>query len=144
MIDTRQKGVALITAIFVLVVVAALVAFMVRINQLQSITTSYSIMAARAHYAANSGLEWGIQRILSGNETELNCGGTAPSLTSTGQALDIFAVTVICTELNFEEGGTSYTVYELNSTAGYPTTLPVNRPDYISRTLTASICANCP
>ena len=55
-----QKGFTLIAAIFLLVVVAALVGYMTNIRVVQQTTLLYGVQGARAMQAARSGVEWGI------------------------------------------------------------------------------------
>ena len=56
----RQSGISLITAIFLLVVVALLVVYITNIRVVQQTTLLYGVQGARATNAAQSGIEWGI------------------------------------------------------------------------------------
>ncbi len=56
----RQSGFAAIAAIFVLVVLAALGAFMVTSSNTQQLTSALDVQGSRAYWAARAGLEWGL------------------------------------------------------------------------------------
>jgi MSHA biogenesis protein MshP len=53
-------GFATIVALFLLVVLAALGAFMVSISTSQQVGSAQDIQGTRAYWAARAGLEWGI------------------------------------------------------------------------------------
>ncbi|MDX1519118.1 MAG: hypothetical protein R3318_03275 [Gammaproteobacteria bacterium] len=134
-----QNGVSLITAIFFVVVVAGIAAYMVTIGQTQQQTTALSVLGQRAMNAATSGLEWGIQRAVVAGGAGLNCGGPAVNFNvNTGNT---FSVDVTCTTQPFEEGTTMYNVYNLVSLAQFNSP---GDPDHIRRELRASVCVACP
>ncbi len=137
----RQKGVSLITAIFLVVIVASIGAYMVTIGQTQQHTTALSILGQHAMNAAGSGLEWGIHRAVQAGAAGLDCSPGTVNFTPGASALDNFTVTVACSVQNFEEGTTNYNVYTLTSTA---TMNAFGNPDFISRSLRASVCVACP
>ena len=58
------RGFVLPSAIFLLVILAALAAFLVRISTTQSMTSAQDIQGARAYQAARAGIEWGLYRVL--------------------------------------------------------------------------------
>jgi MSHA biogenesis protein MshP len=60
----RMRGVSLLTAVFLLVVLAALSAAIVGVFGVQQASASLDIVGARADQAARSGLEWGLYRQL--------------------------------------------------------------------------------
>ncbi|MDP1527277.1 MAG: hypothetical protein Q8M20_15840 [Rhodocyclaceae bacterium] len=76
----RPRGFAIASAIFILVVLAALAAFIVSVTATQSLTFAQDIQGARAYQAARAGAEWGIARWL-GNTPSLpaNCPDTIPT-----------------------------------------------------------------
>lgn len=55
-----QSGFAIVSAIFLLVVLAALGAFMVTFSGVQHVTQAQDIQGSRAYWAARSGIEWGV------------------------------------------------------------------------------------
>ncbi len=64
-----QRGFSLITAIFLIVVLAALGAYMVIFTGLQQTTLQADVLGVRAYYAARAGAEWAIYRALDPDNT---------------------------------------------------------------------------
>ena len=56
----RQRGFAAIAAVFLVVVLAALGAFMVSISNTEQIDSLRDFQASRAYWTARAGLEWGV------------------------------------------------------------------------------------
>jgi MSHA biogenesis protein MshP len=71
----KHRGFALIGALFVLVVLAALGAFAVRINMTQQHDADLELQQLRAEAALNSGVEYAATRLLAPGG---NCGSLAP------------------------------------------------------------------
>ena len=139
-VSARQRGFSLITAIFLIVVVAVLGVFMVTIGSVQQQTASFSLLSSRALYAADSGMQWGIRRITRDGAAGLSC-PAAPasgqvSFNLSGGAAAGFAVTLTCSVQNFTENPDNYNVYSLTSFASRGS---IGTPDYYSRTLRATI-----
>ena len=89
----QQRGVALVAALFLIVAVAALGGFALRINAGQQQNATLDILTARATAAANSGLEWGIYRLM----VNKACAASKPlPMNSAHGALNGFTVTVQC------------------------------------------------
>ena len=132
-----QRGFSLVAAIFVVVVLAALGAFMVTINSLQHATSSSALQAARAFQAAQSGIEWGVHQALNGAACS-----AAPASTTTGPfaltatGLDGFQLTVACTYTQYTERSDNYNVYTIGSTATFGS---FGNPDFASRSLVATV-----
>lgn len=94
----RSRGVGLVTAIFLLVVLAALGVALVSIFNSQQQAILLDEQGARAQQAARAGIEWGLFQRLSANG-----GGCASGSTTTvalgGDVLDKFTVSVSCTQV---------------------------------------------
>jgi MSHA biogenesis protein MshP len=140
-----QKGFALVTAIFILVVLAGLGAAMVTISTSQHTTVAMDIQSARAYQAARAGIEWGAYQAL---QTPLPAGFTCPMLPAaaasyvmafTGTPLAGFSDTVTCNSTVHTVGANTVTVYMITSTATYGV---ANTPDYVAREVSARI-ARC-
>jgi MSHA biogenesis protein MshP len=127
----KQQGMSLVAAIFLLVVVAALGAFAVRIGMSQQETVNLSLLGSRALAAANSGVQWGAYRALN----EGSCAASAV-LNLTEAALNGFAVTVSCVATVHNEGGATRTVYTITATAQRGT---FGSPEYVSRNVWARV-----
>lgn len=122
-----QKGFSIVTAIFILLVLAVLGGIMVTMSGVQSRTTLWALQGARAYHAARSGLEWGGFQALVNN----SCSA------STTLTVDGFTVTLACQpEGPIIEGGQSYSVYRLTSLAEWGA---YGGFDYVSRQLTARV-----
>ncbi len=124
-----QSGMALIAALFLLVVLATLGTVAVRLSSVQHHTVSLTLQAARAFHAAQSGIDYGAHRALSGS--------CAPAtFTYAEGGLDGFRVDVACTATAHGEGAATTTVYALQAFASFGT---YGTPDYVSRRIRATI-----
>lgn len=108
----RLRGFTIVSAIFILVVLAALGAFIVSISTTQNIGSALDVQGVEAYQAAKAGLEWGLHRQLRSG----SCVG-ATSFSPTAGTLSSFTVTVICTATPDPGGHGGPTVHTINSTA---------------------------
>ena len=130
----EQTGFTLITAIFLLVVVAAMVVYMTNIRVAQQTTVVYGVQGARAIMVARSGLEWGIsQSIVSGS--------CAASSSFTDPAFAGFSVEVQCTQSTHTEGVTPLVIYRLTAIASSGV---YGSLDYVQRRLQATVSVDPP
>lgn len=142
--SNKQRGFTLVSAIFLLVVLALLGAYMVTIGGVQRATTSQALMAARVYYGAKSGLEWAIQRAtapqVTNNNTASGLCSSASSFNLTGNGLEGISVTVTCTRIDYPpKGGKVYSVFYITSLAKFGS---LGSPDYSQRLLEATV-TNC-
>ena len=130
-IKAKEGGFSLVSALFLLVVLAALGAYMVSISGTQHFTTLYALQGAKAYHAARSGTEWGIAKVITD--------GTCPADTTlNGGNLGGFAVTVTCSSTAHQEGGSNYNVYSIASFA--ETVTPAyGSPGYAARRITVTV-----
>lgn len=147
-----QRGFSTITAIFLLVILSALGAFMVTFTGLQQTTVQADVLGVRAYYAARAGVEWGLHQALDPENT------TAPpppwpplpfaacpagTLNGLGGSLAPFAVTVTCTSTDATEANRNLRVYRITATACNQASCPgTPGPGYIERqvVVTATKC----
>ena len=122
---SKSSGMSLVAALFLIVVIAALGAFAVRIGMGQQHTVNLSLLSNRAMAAANAGIEWSAYRALESG----NCSNGSLSLTQ--GALAGFTVDVSCVSTSF---GTEGTLYVIESVSRYGT---YGRADYASRRVRA-------
>lgn len=61
----RTRGFTIVSAIFILVVLAALGAFIVTISTNQQIGSALDVQGVRAYQAARAGIEWGLYKVQS-------------------------------------------------------------------------------
>lgn len=124
-----QRGVSLIGAIFVMVILAALGSYIATITVFQHTGTALSLQSARALAAAQSGVDWGIWYVRTNN----SCAG------STSFTIGQFTVVQnACTATAVTEGVTGYNIFELQYTAS-STGLAFGDPAFASRTLHATV-----
>jgi MSHA biogenesis protein MshP len=129
----RQRGFSLVAAIFLLVVLAALGAFIVTMSAVQHATASQSVQGARANNAARSGIEWGIYQVTTG--------GACPAATTAFPAFAVpglngFQVTVTCSAINTTESGQAFNIFNLTATAVFGT---YGTQDFISRRMHVTV-----
>jgi MSHA biogenesis protein MshP len=128
----QQSGFALVAAMFVIIIIALVIAAMMRMAGNQHGTNSLAIQQARAYQAARSGLEWGISSALAGSCLP------SKTLDMTGSNLSEFeGVLVTCSVNPYSENGGAVNIYQLTATA--QNGLPGSRPDYAFRRLTAVV-----
>ncbi len=130
-----QRGFSLISAIFLLVVIAALGTFAMTLSTTQHQGAALDVSGARAYQAARAGIEWGAYQILQGGGA---CAASTP-LPALGGTLAGFGVVVACTSAAYNEVNAStgvVTVYNLTSTA---TQGVLGTPNYVERQITVSI-----
>ena len=88
----RQRGVGLVTAIFLLVVIAGLAAAMVTVFTSQQSSSQLDQQGTRAYQAARAGIEWGLFRARQAN----SCGAKNSFTLPNTSMLGAFTVTVTC------------------------------------------------
>lgn len=131
-----EHGAALVSAIFLLVVLAALGAYMITVSGVQQTTTSRAVISARAYFAARAGLEWGIHRTVSpAFVSGAPCPATA-TFTPAGFGFDDVVVTVECSLTQYSPG-TPTNIYVLTSTARHGS---AGTQEYVERRLEAAVC----
>lgn len=113
-----QQGFSLVSAIFLLVVIAALGTFAVTLSTSQQQSSALDVMGARAYQAARAGIEWaafGVSQTAPG----VQWAGCAPTtnLGALGGTLAPFSVVVTCTASSFVEGTSTFWIYDVTATA---------------------------
>ena len=95
----RQRGASLVIAVFLLVVIAGLVAATVRVAVVQQASSGLDLLGSQAYQAARSGLEWGIYHQLRVKQPASVACFASPQRFSfpAASTLSKFAVTVSCT-----------------------------------------------
>ncbi len=125
---SREHGFTLVGTIFILVVLAALGSYMVKLSTVQNSSSSLMLQGSRAWYSALSGMEWTAYQI----QTTSACPAGAGSF-----LLDGFLINVDrCDTYPVTEGPSTYTLYDVEITASYSS---FGNVDYVSRTIRATI-----
>lgn len=128
-----ESGFVLPSAIFLLVVLAALATYMVTLSRTTHISSALDIQGSRAYQAARAGIEWGAWQLLQ-NPTP-SCAAAPPPLTLSG-TLAAFSVNVSCVQSGaYTDGADTVLVYQITSTA--TSGLPGN-VDYVERQIQGS------
>lgn len=130
------RGFSLVTAIFLIVVLMALGAFIINIMGLASSAANLDVLGARAYQAARAGIEWGAYQALRG----AGCSGTTTLGFPPGSSLAGFAAEVSCTSTPVNELGTAYSVEQISVTACNAAACPgAPTPNYVERALTITV-----
>lgn len=126
------RGFTIVAAIFLLVVLAALGAFVLTVSSSQHMSSAQDLQGARAYQAARSGIEWGAYQVLRNS----SCAASTPI--SPGGTLSGISVTVLCTSAGwtYTEAGNSVTLYQLTVTASQGT---LGSATYVERQLQATV-----
>ena len=103
---TRQRGVNLIAALFVLVVLSALAVFIVTLAGTQHQTSALAAQSARAWYAAQGGLELGAYRAVEENDCQ-----------DASETVEDFEVEITCAESQHRERGRDFSLFRITATA---------------------------
>jgi len=128
----KQSGFSIVTATFILVVLALLGSYMVRLSGVQIDTTIYALQGAQAYQAARAGIEWSIASISNGgNCTQVNA---QTAMTFTG--INGFTVTLTCSSQTFSEGNQNPVIYSITSLSQYGTYTSNN---YVAREITITM-----
>lgn len=129
--QSTERGFSLISAIFLLVVIAALGTFAVTLSTTQQQSAALDVMGSRAYQAARAGIEWGAYQVLVNNAC------SSQALTGLPNTLSGFTVNVACTAYPvYNEAGNTVNMYQLSSTASQGTQ---GTPNYVERNLTVTI-----
>lgn len=145
----RMRGFSLVTAIFLLVVLSALGAFMVIFTGLQQNTIQADVLGVRAYYAARAGINWGMYQALDPDNTIApGAAAFAPcpsgTINAMGGSLAPFTVIVGCTITSATEANREIRVYQITATACNQATCPAPTPStgYVERSVVVTV-AKC-
>lgn len=132
-------GFSIVTAIFLLVILALLGAFLVRVATLQHTSSALDVESTRAYQAARAGVEWGAYQVLDPANTSGSalpaCPASPTALTLAG-TLSGFSVSVTCARTTDTEANRDIGVYVVTTTASSGT---VGSPFRVERQLTVTL-----
>ena len=126
----HARGFLVIAAVFLVVVLAALVGYLMTVSTTSQAASAADINAARAYQAARAGIEWGAYQVLrnpSGSFTTSTCAGGGPTKVDLALAGNLagFTATVTCTSSGTSEGATAtVTTYAIRSSGCNESTCP--------------------
>ncbi|MGH8221002.1 MAG: type II secretion system protein [Steroidobacteraceae bacterium] len=128
----RSRGFSLIVTVFVILVLAALGVFAVRIGVTQQQSVDFDLLNARAQAAAASGIEYGAYQAL----VALKCPPPSKTLHPTATGLTGFTVTVTCSPSMHTVSGASKESYLLSAVAQRGV---YGSPDFVQASATRSV-----
>ena len=137
-----QYGFSLVSAIFLLVVIAALGVFSVTLFTTQQQSAALDVMGARAYQAARAGIEWGAYQVLPNSAVpgsfaaSCRTGAISQPVAPLPSTLAGFNVNVQCVSTAHSEASATVTIYQLTSTATRGT---LATSDYVERQMQATI-----
>lgn len=114
-----QAGFVLPTAIFLLVILASLAAYMVSLSRTSHISSALDIQGARAYQAARAGVEWAAWQVVDpqGLQPAPTPCPASPSVVVLTGTLAAFNVSVTCTRTLVTDGTDQIAIYQVTSTA---------------------------
>ena len=126
----QKNGFALVAALFLIIVLAALGLFAVKLSSTQQQSIDLELLGARAQAAADSGIEYAASQLFKNGKTCANIASTYPF---TQSALKGFSAQITCAPIPYSphiDGAATHQVYELTSTSTYGT---YGTTTYVSR-----------
>lgn len=123
----EKKGFALVAALFLIIVLAMLGLFAVKISSTQQQSIDLELLGTRAQAAADSGIEYAASQLFKNGKTCANISGT---FNFTQSALKGFSTQITCVFTTHVDGAATHQVYELSSTA---TSGTYGTTNYVSR-----------
>lgn len=129
-----QRGVSLIMAVFLIVILAALAVYLMQVSTLQHGASLVDLNGSNGYHAARAGVEWAALRTRN-DPGYCPAGGSSDGLALGGE-LSGFAVTVQCARSSHDEAGTTINLYQITSTASVGAPGAINR---VERQIRATI-----
>lgn len=131
-----HRGFTLVSAVFLLVVLAGLGVAMVTFSTSQHVSSALDVQGTRAYQAARAGIEWGLYRQLIDGACVAQTSFVLP-----GNTLNTFTVTVTCTRTAVATVNPNVFIYTITAQAcNIPTAgaCPGNggQTNYVARQLT--------
>lgn len=136
-LSRRQRGVSLISGIFIFLLLVTLAALMVKLTATAHTTAAEDVLGARAYQAARGGIEWGLYQVLDPDNTVASTAVSAqaalvacfcpsvalplcPGINQASVPGLGAAVSVSCAASDYQEGSKRLRIYRITSTATLP------------------------
>lgn len=117
----QQRGVSVISAVFLLLLMASLAALMVSLTSTSHLNQAQDVGGTRAYLAARAGIEWGVYRMDpdgAATGTATGCAAALPACFSgVLNAVPGHVVTVACVSDDYTESGVTRRIYKYTATA---------------------------
>ena len=125
--QSYQQGFAAVAAVFLVVALAALGAFMVSFSNTQQLTSAQDVQGSRAYWAARAGLGWGL--------ASLTASSAACPVPPAPFVVEGFTLVVTCTRTTYSDAGVdNVIIYRLESRASQGA-----GPGAVERSVSASV-----
>jgi MSHA biogenesis protein MshP len=133
----RARGFALVLAVFLIVSLAAIGAYLLTVSNVQVESATKDELGARAYQAARAGLEWGAYRAL----RDLNCAPGPIVITFSAAQLTGFQAEVTCEDFGpeTEGGGTANTFRIVSTGCNLNPCSAAPGPTYVNRQLQLTV-----
>lgn len=133
-LPTKQSGFAAISAIFLLVTLAALGGFMLTFSNTQHLTIAQDVRASRDYWAARTGLEWGVGYMNGQPAATAACPASSSTLSGLDGGMNVI---INCVQQNYSEGGLDKKIFQLTAVAWGGG--QVGSAGFVERSLSASV-----
>lgn len=137
-----QRGFSLVTAIFLLVVLAALGAAMATFFVAQQQSAALDVLGSRAYQAARAGIEWAADNISQqapGTQWPGCATGATFPANSLGGTMSPFSVTVTCVSAPYTDDAAVTFVYNVEAVAVGVNGAQPGNADYVERVIDVKI-----
>lgn len=138
-----QRGFSIVTAIFLLVVLAGLGAAMLTFSTAQHHSSALDVMGSRAYQAARAGVEWAAYQVVNSasNAAAATTCATTFAQNSLGGTLAPFSVTVSCAAASHVEGASTVWIYDVSAVACTDAACPaaVTNQNYVERVVNSKM-----
>ena len=136
-----ERGFSLISAIFLLVVIAALGTFAVTLSSAQHQSALLDILGSRTYQAARAGIEWGAYQVVPGSALDFasSCrasGTSSSTISPLAGTLANCTVAVNCIATSHTEGASTVWGYQLAASAAQGTPGTFN---YVERRIASDV-----
>lgn len=126
-LHTFQQGFAAVAAVFLVVGLAALGAFMLSFSNAQQLTSAQDVQGSRAYWAARAGLGWGL--------ASLTASSAACPVPPAPFVVEGYTLVVTCTRSTYSDAGiNNVVIYRLVSRASLGTGVAA-----VERSVSASV-----
>lgn len=134
-----HQGFSLVSAIFLLVVLAFLGVAMTTFSTTQHQSAALDVMGSRAYQAARAGIEWAAYSVAQSPASAAAPAACATAIPagSMGDTLEPFSVTVGCAAASHVEGASTIWIYDVSAVAQAGGI--AGDPDYVARVISVKL-----
>ena len=113
----RQQGFTLVAVIFLIIVLGGALALLATLSTQSSGQITQNLLQSRARLAAQAGLEWGTQLLVTAGDPATACTGTLAGASVTVPAYPTISVSLLCQQRQY--GNPAIVLYDLTARAEY-------------------------